>query len=61
MSNIDHCLERLALLDRADRLLNEVRVYGHHGSMRETLAQHRLLLGEARRHLDSARSVGRSG
>lgn len=61
MSNIDHCLERLALLDRADRLLNEVRVYGQHGSMREALAQHRLMLGEARRHLDSARSVGRVG
>ncbi len=61
MPDIDHCLERLALLDRADRLLNEVRVYGQHGSVRETLAQHRLLLGEARRHLDSARSVGRLG
>ncbi|PWC39309.1 hypothetical protein [Azospirillum sp. TSO35-2] len=61
MSTIDRCLERLALLDRADRLLNEVRVYGQYGSVRDTLAQHRLLLGEARRHLDSARSVGRNG
>ena len=61
MSNVDHCLERLALLDRADRLLSEVRVYGQYGSVRETLARHRLLLGEARRHLDSARSVGRFG
>lgn len=57
MSTIDHCLKRLALLDQADRLLSEVRVYGQHGSMRETLAQHRILLGEARRHLDSARSM----
>lgn len=61
MSNIDHCLKRLALLDRADRLLNEVRVYGQHGPIREALAHHRLLLGEAKRHLDSARSVGRPG
>ncbi|MBP2300077.1 hypothetical protein [Azospirillum picis] len=59
MSNIDHCLERLNLLDRADRLLNEVRVYSSHGSVREMLAEQRLLLGEARRHLDSARAVGR--
>jgi hypothetical protein len=57
MPTIDHCLKRLALLDQADRLLNEVRVYGQHGSTRETLAQHRVLLGEARRHLDSARSM----
>lgn len=60
MSNIEHCLERLALLDHADRLLSEVRLYGHRGSLRETLAQHRRLMGEARRHLDSARSVGHS-
>jgi hypothetical protein len=57
MSTIDHCLKRLALLDQADRLLNEVRVYGQHGSIREALAEHRILLGEARRHLDSARSM----
>lgn len=57
MSTIDHCLKRLALLDQADQLLNEVRVYGQHGTMREKLAQHRVLLGEARRHLDSARSM----
>lgn len=58
MSTIDHCLERLALLDQADRLLNEVRLYGQHGPAREAMARHRMLLGEARRHLDTARAVG---
>ncbi|AWK86421.1 hypothetical protein [Azospirillum thermophilum] len=58
MSKIDQCLERLALLDRADRLLSEVRLYHHQVPLREQFAQHRMLLGEARRHLDSARSIG---
>ena len=57
MPNVEHCLERLALLDRADRLLNEVRVYNTRMPIREALAQHRALLTEARRHIESARTM----
>ena len=57
MSVIDQCLERIAHLDRADHLLNEVRVYNHRLPIREALAQHRALLSEARRHLESARTL----
>ena len=53
---LDHCLERMAHLDRADRLLNEVRVYNSRLPIREALAQHRALLSEARRHIESART-----
>ncbi|MFD1626410.1 hypothetical protein [Azospirillum griseum] len=57
MPTIDRCLKRLALLDQADRLLNEVRLYSAQGSMRDALERYRALLGEARRHFDSARAV----
>lgn len=55
MSVIDQCLERFAHLDHADRLLNEVRVYNTALPLREAMAQHRALLTEARRHLETAR------
>ena len=57
MNGFDHCLDRIALLDRADRILNQVRVYGHGTSVRETIAQHRALLSEARRHIESVQSL----
>lgn len=57
MSAIDHCLERIALLDRADHLLNEVRLYDRRLPIREALAQHRALLSEARRHIESAQAL----
>ncbi len=57
MSVIEQCLERIAHLDRADHLLNEVRVYNNRLPIREALAQHRALLSEARRHLESARTL----
>ncbi|KAA0676631.1 hypothetical protein [Roseomonas genomospecies 6] len=57
MSALDQCLERMAHLDRADRLLNEVRVYNTRTPIREALAQHRALLTEARRHIESARTM----
>lgn len=58
MSTVDRCLERLAHLDRADHLLNEVRLYSSQRPLSERLSEHRLLLGEARRQLDTARAVG---
>lgn len=58
MSTVDRCLERLAYLDQADHLLNEVRLYSSQRPLSERLAEHRSLLGEARRHLDTARTVG---
>jgi len=57
MNRFEDCLNRIALLDQADRLLSELRVYSHKVPVREAIAQHRALLSEARRHLDSARSV----
>ncbi|HYG91627.1 MAG TPA: hypothetical protein VD978_35865 [Azospirillum sp.] len=60
MNAIDHCLTRIALLDRADRILNEVRVYGHNVPVREAIAQHRALLSEARRHIESAQTLCRA-
>lgn len=57
MNAIDHCLQRFALLDRADDLLNEVRLYRTGVPIREAIAQHRALLHEARRHLESAQSL----
>lgn len=57
MSAIDHCLQRIAHLDRADRLLNEVRLYDSQMPIREALTQHRQMLCEARRHLESARTL----
>jgi len=57
MNAIDHCLQRFALLDRADDLLNEVRLYRTGVPVREAIAQHRALLREARRHLESAQSL----
>ena len=57
MNGFNHCLDRMALLDRADRILNEVRVYGHQTPVREAIAQHRALLREARRHIESAQSL----
>ena len=59
MSVIDQCLERMAHLDRADRLLSEMRVYNTRLPVRESMAQQRALLGEARRHIESARSLPR--
>ncbi len=60
MNGFDHCLHRIALLDRADRILNEVRVYGQGVPVREAIAQHRALLREARRHIESAQSLCRA-
>ena len=57
MSVVDQCLERIAHLDRADHLLNEVRVYSTHLPVRQALEQHRALLREARRHIESARAL----
>ena len=57
MNGFDHCLDRMALLNRADRILNEVRVYGHRTPVREAIAQHRALLREARQHIESAQSL----
>ena len=57
MSVIDQCLERMARLDRADHLLNEMRVYNARLPVREAMAQHRALLNEARRHIESAQSL----
>ncbi|HYH17700.1 MAG TPA: hypothetical protein VD995_03685 [Azospirillum sp.] len=57
MNAIDHCLQRFALLDQADGLLNEVRLYRTGVPVREAIAQHRALLREARRHLESAQSL----
>jgi len=58
MNAIDHCLHRFALLERADHILNEVRVYGRGGvPVRDAIAQHRALLSEARRHIESAQSL----
>ena len=56
MNGFEECLHRMALLDRADRILNEVRVYGHRTPVREAIAQHRALLREARRHIESAQT-----
>ncbi len=60
MNGFDHCLHRMALLDRADHILNEVRVYGHGVPVREAIAQHRALLREARLHIESAQSLCRA-
>lgn len=57
MSAFDHCLQRIAHLDRADRLLNEVRLYDPRMPIREALLQHQQMLQEARRHLESARTM----
>ncbi|WP_448202493.1 hypothetical protein [Azospirillum sp. sgz302134] len=57
MSVIDQCLERIAHLDQADHLLSEMRVYTSRMPIREALAQHRALLSEARRHIESARML----
>ncbi len=57
MTALDRCLERIAHLDRAAHLLNEVRFYNSHLPVREAFARHRVLLGEARRHLESAASL----
>ena len=60
MSVLDQCLERMAHLDRADRLLNEVRVYNTRMPIREALAQHRALLTEARRQADGIVTAARA-
>lgn len=57
MTTFDHCLQRIAHLDRADRLLNEVRLYDNRMPIREALRQHQQMLSEARRHLESARTL----
>lgn len=57
MSVVDQCLERIAHLDQADHLLNNMRVYNTHLPVREALEQHRALLCEARRHIESARAL----
>ena len=57
MNRFDECLNRIALLDQADRILSDLRVYSHKVPVREAIAQHRALLSEARRHLDSAQSL----
>ncbi|WP_448191119.1 hypothetical protein [Azospirillum sp. sgz301742] len=59
MNGFNQCLDRIALLDRADRILSEVRVYGPGIPVREAIAQHRALLSEARRHIESAQSLYR--
>ena len=56
MNGFEDSLHRMALLDRADRILNEVRVYSHRVPVREAMAQHRAMLSEARRHIESART-----
>lgn len=57
MNGFEDCLHRMALLDRADHILSEVRVYGHKVPVREAIARHRALLSEARRHLESAQTL----
>ncbi|MCW2247698.1 hypothetical protein M2352_003332 [Azospirillum fermentarium] len=57
MTAFDHCLQRIAHLDRADRLLNEVRLYDSRMPLREALRQQQQMLSEARRHLESARTL----
>ncbi|WP_029011076.1 hypothetical protein [Azospirillum halopraeferens] len=57
MNALDHCLQRIALLDRADEILNQMRVYDTGLPVREAMARHRATLNEARRHLDSARAL----
>ncbi|PWC54335.1 hypothetical protein [Azospirillum sp. TSO22-1] len=56
MNGFEESLHRMALLDRADRILNEVRVYSHQVPVREAIAQHRAMLSEARRHIESAQA-----
>lgn len=57
MKGFEVCLHRMALLDRADSILNDVRVYSHRVPVREAMAQHRAMLIEARRHLESAKTL----
>lgn len=57
MNGFDHCLDRIALLDQAARILSEVRIYPQGVPIREAMAQHRALLSEARRHIESAQSL----
>lgn len=60
MTELDECLDRIALLDKADRILGEVRVYDHRIPVREAIVRHRALLGEARQHIESARMLRRA-
>ncbi len=60
MTTIERSLDSLTLLNRADRLLGEMRVYGGHVSVRDALLRHRQMLNEARCHLESAQGLLRT-
>ncbi|MGQ9371183.1 hypothetical protein [Azospirillum sp. ST 5-10] len=57
MDALDRCLERIAHLDRADDLLNAIRLYEGRHPVRDALVRHRATLNAARRHLETARAL----
>lgn len=60
MNRFDHCLHRIALLDQADQILSEVRLFNHGMPMSTAIAVQRARLAEARQHLDRASSLNRA-
>jgi hypothetical protein len=51
----DRALAIIASLDRAERTLNDIRIYRHGGRQRDDIARHRATLSEVRRQLETAR------
>jgi hypothetical protein len=47
----------MTFLDKAERVLGDVRLYPTGGTLRERLASNRETLALARRHLEEARSL----
>lgn len=57
MNLIDQCIERMSHLDEADRLLNEIHVFGPSVPLSQAMVHNRAMLTAARQHLDSAGSI----
>ena len=60
MNGFDHCLHRIALLDQADQILSEVRLFSQGLPTSAAIALQRARLAEARRRLETAQSLGQS-
>ncbi|WP_158284223.1 hypothetical protein [Azospirillum sp. TSO22-1] len=50
-------MDIIAALDDAARTLGEIRIFRHHGAVREDIACHRDTLNAVRRQLDAARAA----
>ena len=53
----DRAMSIIASLDKAERMLGDIRIFRHGRSLREDIAHHRDTLNAVRRQLDTARAT----